>query len=53
LVHQSGFSDLIILITNLILQIRMIAERSFKRVKKSSCLGGSIEMATERPEDKV
>jgi hypothetical protein len=45
--------DLIILITNLILQIIMIAERSFKRVKKSTCCGGSLEMATEKPDDKV
>ena len=43
--------DLIILITNLVLQILMLLERSFKRVKKSSCCGGSLEMATEKPAD--
>lgn len=45
--------DLIILITNLVLQILMVMERSFKRVKKSTCCGSSLEMSSEKPDDKV
>jgi hypothetical protein len=45
--------DLIILITNLVLQIILVMERSFKRVRRSSCCGSTIEMATEKPDDKV
>ena len=52
--YSNGLStDLIILIVNLILQIVMVIERSFKRVRKSTCCGGSLEMATENADNKV
>jgi hypothetical protein len=41
-----------IIIASLILNIALILERCFKRVKKSKCLSSELEFTTESPTQK-
>jgi hypothetical protein len=39
----------VLLICSLIFNIGLMVERTFKRVKKSECCGGKLEMSSDSP----